>query len=86
MACGLATVATDVGGVPAIVTDERGEQCSRLVPPRRPELLARALLELAGDPELRRVPGRRARERVARFSADREWSEYASLYEAISRG
>lgn len=54
-------VAAAVGGIPEIVEDGR---TGYLVPREDPEALARRLLELLADPELRRRMGVRAREVV----------------------
>jgi glycosyltransferase involved in cell wall biosynthesis len=43
MACGLPVIATNVGGISEILLDKFG----KLVPPNQPELLAKAVLELA---------------------------------------
>jgi glycosyltransferase involved in cell wall biosynthesis len=50
MSAGLPVVATNVGGVPDIVTDDVE---GMLVPPGRPDLLAEALQRVAGDALLR---------------------------------
>ena len=50
MAAGLPVVATSVGGTPELVTDGRS---GLLVPPADSEALARALLRLAREQELR---------------------------------
>jgi len=50
LACGRPVVATNVGGIPEILTEE----CGRLVPPRHPVALAQALasaLDTAWDAE-----------------------------------
>ena len=67
MAAGLAVVATRVGGIPEIVEDQ---VTGILVPPRDPEALASAILELAGDRARRARLGERGRERARAFSAD----------------
>ncbi|MDT0568225.1 GT4 family glycosyltransferase PelF [Streptomyces sp. DSM 3412] len=59
MSCGRATVSTDVGGVREAVGDT-----GLVVPPRDPEAMARAALELLGDPARRRAMGEAARLRV----------------------
>lgn len=60
-ACGLASVATRVGGVPEVVLD--GET-GLLAPPGDAAAMAEALTRLAADPELRARMGRAAREHV----------------------
>jgi glycosyltransferase involved in cell wall biosynthesis len=60
MSCGLPWVSTAWG--PAAILPP-GE-CGFVVPPRSPELLARAMAELIKDPERRRAMGRRARYRA----------------------
>jgi glycosyltransferase involved in cell wall biosynthesis len=82
MATGLPVVATAVGGVPEIAGAE--DPAVALVPPGQPERLAAALVGLARDPERRAALGRRARERVAAFSAEREWGHYAALYARLT--
>ena len=67
MAAGLAVVATRVGGIPEIVEHQAS---GILVPPRDPEALAAAILDLAGDPARRAALGARGRERAREFSAD----------------
>jgi L-malate glycosyltransferase len=67
MAGGLAVVATRVGGIPEVVEHQ---VTGILVPPRDPEALAAAILELAGDPARRAAMGARGRERARAFSAD----------------
>src|SRR5439155_1756224 len=61
MAGGLAVVATRVGGIPEVV-EHQGTGI--LVPPRDPEALAAAILELAGDPARRAAMGASGRERA----------------------
>jgi len=74
MACGLPPVASAVGGVPEIVTQNVG----RLVPPEDPNALAEALgAALAEDAGERR---RAARERVGPLSADAMVEGYLALY------
>jgi glycosyltransferase involved in cell wall biosynthesis len=80
MACARPILATDVGGIREMMTDLNGEVCGRLVPPARPEELASAILEMVDDKDARSRWGRLALSRVADFSHDREWDEYASLY------
>ena len=82
MATGLPIVATAVGGIPEIAGGE--DAAVALVPPGQPERMAAALVGLARDPEARAALGRRARQRVAAFTAEREWGQYAALYAQLS--
>jgi glycosyltransferase involved in cell wall biosynthesis len=65
MALGTPVVATEVGGPAEIVEDGVS---GRLVPPRRPELLALAVGELLASPELRERMAAEGRRAVGRFS------------------
>jgi L-malate glycosyltransferase len=83
MAAGLPVVATSVGGIPEIV---RHGETGLLVPPRNPEALSAALLELARDPGRRFAMGKQGREAVRSFSADRTEEETREVYlEALGR-
>ncbi|MGH7681315.1 MAG: glycosyltransferase family 4 protein [Candidatus Eiseniibacteriota bacterium] len=68
MAAGLPVVATQVGGIPEIVTD--GDS-GLLVPARDPRRLADAIVKLGGDPGLRQAMGAAGKRRAQEFSADR---------------
>jgi glycosyltransferase involved in cell wall biosynthesis len=68
MAAGLPVVATRVGGIPEIVSEETS---GLLVPARDPEALADAMVRVAVDPELRARLGAGGKARVRSFSADR---------------
>ncbi|MBT2504721.1 GT4 family glycosyltransferase PelF [Streptomyces sp. ISL-98] len=59
MSCGRTTVSTDVGGVREAVGDT-----GVVVPPREPEAMARAVLDLMGDDARRVELGQLARQRV----------------------
>lgn len=71
MACGLAIVASDVGGTAEIVTHEA---TGLLVPPKAPAALSRALERLLNDAPLRERLGKNAR---AAILASRSWEENA---------
>jgi glycosyltransferase involved in cell wall biosynthesis len=69
MAFGVPVVATAAGGIPEAVTDG---VTGRLVPPRDPDALAAALVEVLADPARRAAWGRAGRQRFEeRFTADR---------------
>jgi glycosyltransferase involved in cell wall biosynthesis len=83
MACGIAPVAARVGGVPDIIDDER---FGLLVPARRPDLFADALVRLATDGRLRERTAREARARVLdRFDIARTVEAHADLYRTVLR-
>jgi len=76
-AAGRPAIATNVGGTAEVVTPETGI----LAPPDDEEALAEAITRLAGNPELRRGMGVRAREHVlARYSVDRLITDIDELY------
>ncbi|MFE6287007.1 GT4 family glycosyltransferase PelF [Streptomyces sp. NPDC057877] len=79
MSCARATVSTDVGGVREAVGD-----AGLVVPPRDPEAMAAAALELLGDPERRRTMGEAARLRVVeRFTLRQTIDAFRSLYREL---
>lgn len=81
MATGLPTVATDVGGVPEVLTDR---VTGRLVPPQDPAALAAALNDLLADPGGAACLGAAARERVlARFTLDQTVAALEALYTSV---
>jgi glycosyltransferase involved in cell wall biosynthesis len=84
MAAGTPVVATSASSIPEILTD--GAE-GRLVPPRDPAALTRALIELASDPELRNTLGGAGRERARVSFAVSEMLERheALLQELVKR-
>jgi glycosyltransferase involved in cell wall biosynthesis len=87
MASSLPIVATDVGGIPELVTNGYN---GLLVPPANPEALAEAIRKLAEHPEESLQMGRRGRERMEEhFTLDRKISETEQLcrlfYEKVKR-
>jgi L-malate glycosyltransferase len=71
-------VATRAGGIPEAVEDG---VTGRVVPPRDPAALARALLELLDDPARQEALGRAGRRRFEeRFTADRMVENTLSVY------
>ena len=81
MACGRAVLATAVGGIPELV-DGGQRSGGLLVAAGDVEALASALVQLA-DPQLRRLLGQRARERVC---AAHDLSAVAARYREIYTG
>jgi glycosyltransferase involved in cell wall biosynthesis len=80
MAFGLPVVATAAGGIPEAV--EHGVT-GLVVPVRRPDALAQALLEVLEDGDLRRRLGAAGRARfLERFTADRMVEETLRVYQA----
>ena len=70
-------VATDVGAVREVVTEEGG----LVVPPRDPAAFADALAALAADPARRRAMGERARAHVrGRYAGERLVADIDALY------
>ncbi len=81
MACGRPVIATDVGGVAEAVA-----HCGVMVPPRDPEAVARATIELLRDPGRRRELGRLARDRVVEhFTLKQCIANYRDVYDDIVR-
>lgn len=79
MSCGRATVSTDVGGVREAVGDT-----GLVVPPRDPEAMAAAALELLGDPRRRRAMGEAARLRVIeQFTLRQTIDTFRSIYREL---
>jgi sugar transferase (PEP-CTERM/EpsH1 system associated) len=81
MASGLPIVASDVGGNREIVNPP---DCGLLVPPRDPQALAAAYLELLRNPSLRAKISAAARARaVAHFSVAAMVEQYMKLYDEL---
>lgn len=81
MASGCAVVASAVGGIPEIITDQVD---GLLVPPGSPEALAAAVVRLLSDPPWRRQLGMRARATICdRFSAEVICAETERVYRSL---
>jgi glycosyltransferase involved in cell wall biosynthesis len=81
MACGTPVVATAAGGLPEVVTAGGG---GVLVPPDRPEAMAREIAALLDQPQARAELGARGREGVcAAFSWPRVAAATAAVYEEV---
>jgi len=82
-AAGLPAVATDVGGVHEVVSEETGV----LVPPGDPAALGNALAAIAGDEDRRRRFGAAARRRaLERYDAARLLADIDALYRELLPG
>lgn len=80
MACARPVVGTDVGGV-----KEALEGFGRVVRPRDPEALGRAVVELIADDEFRRELGRRCREEVlAKYRISNSVNAYRDAYRELT--
>lgn len=80
MAAGKPVVASNVGGVPELVTAETGI----VVPPADPERLAAALQQLIRTPERRRQMGENGRKRVTKgFTIFRMAEAHLGLYQKL---
>jgi glycosyltransferase involved in cell wall biosynthesis len=81
MASGLPVIATEVGGVPEIVTDN---QTGILVPPRSPDAIKEAILRLIDDDSLRDLLRRNARALVESAFTDRmAAAAFSHLYDQL---
>jgi glycosyltransferase involved in cell wall biosynthesis len=79
MAAGVPIVATEVGGVPDVVSPREAE----LVPPENPAALATALRAIPRDPAAAAAKARAARERLCREFQTEPWIErYDAVYRA----
>ena len=84
LACEVPVVASDVGGLPEVVT--HGED-GYLVDPENIEEMARRSLEIISDPERNREIGRQARKNAQlRFCSTKIVPRYEKFYEDIVRG
>lgn len=84
MAAEVPVVATAVGGIPDVVT----EQEAWLVPPEDPEALRRAIAEVRADPDVARDRAAAARNRLQEeFGVDQWVERYGSVYrDAVRTG
>jgi glycosyltransferase involved in cell wall biosynthesis len=78
---GLPIVATAVGGVPQVLTDDVN---GLVVPPDAPDELAAAIARLAGDPSSRERLGRGAKERSSMFDVSEASREIEGIYLTVT--
>lgn len=82
MMAGLPVVATAVGDIPNVVTEETG----LIVPPHEPHRLAAALEDLLQNPSRRRAMGKAARHRaLEEYSVDVWMERHVALYDDVIR-
>ncbi len=82
MAAGLPVIATHVSGAEDIIKD--GDN-GRFIPPRQPEALAQAVLELYGKPEVWPLWGRQAQETIrGHYSLEAMLARLQQLYEDLA--
>jgi glycosyltransferase involved in cell wall biosynthesis len=81
MAYGLPVVATRVGGLPEIVTEN---ETGWLIPPDSPDALAEAIVRAAKDRKLLTEYGRNGRTRAEAFSAEIMIDRTEALYEQLA--
>lgn len=80
MSVGLPIVTTPVGGIPDVIRD--GEE-GFLIPPGSVDQLARSIIELLGNEELRKKMGENAQRRLrAEYSPETSLSALATLYQS----
>lgn len=83
LACGTPVVASDVGGIPDVVTPDVG----RLVPPASPTHIAGALAELLEDAQAWERASRQARRRaVEHYDWVRVAARFLTIYEEVLEG
>ncbi len=74
-------IATNVGGVPEVVTDG---VTGRIIEPQNPELMAREIIQLVSDPNLMGRYGKAGRERaISEFNPDARVQKIIDLYKEI---
>ncbi len=84
MAEGLPVVATDVGGIPELISDGK---TGMLVPPDRPGLLTAKIRQLLDSPSLRNQLGRAGFELVhERYTIDGITAQFERVYESVALG
>lgn len=81
MACGIPVIASDVGGLPSFIQDNK---TGFLVPGENEELLAAKILTLLNDASLRASMGKEARQTAKKYSWQQIARQMISLYTAIT--
>ncbi len=81
--CGCAVIATSVGGIPEMLA---GGKAGLLVPPQRPDLLAKAMIKVLSDEALLLDLRKRSREGLEYYTIERTCNDYQSHYEELLAG
>lgn len=77
MACGCAVVATNVGGIPDYAI---AGETALVVPPKRPDLLAEALIELLADDDKRQRIALAGQRHIQQFTWDRATDQLEGVF------
>jgi glycosyltransferase involved in cell wall biosynthesis len=81
MYAGVAVIASEIGGLPEVVADS-----GALIPPDRPDLLARAIIDLARDPIARSAYAEKAVDRArSLFTRERMALETSNVYRSVAK-
>jgi glycosyltransferase involved in cell wall biosynthesis len=79
--CAKPVVATAVGGIPSVIEDRK---TGILVPPKSPQKIAQAVIELLADANKRQEMGRCAKEQVrANFGIEKMMRDFDDLYKGL---
>jgi len=81
MACGVAVVTTDVGGVPYLVSHEKS---ALLVPPGDDQAMAEAVISLLRDPALRERLAKAGQEEIHDYTWPRVRGQLFAVYNSVS--
>lgn len=81
MSSGLPMIATNVGGIPEIIKNEIN---GLIVPPKNPEAIAKQLITLVHDSNLREKIGKKARETIIeKYTSTKVVDQYIQTFEEI---
>jgi glycosyltransferase involved in cell wall biosynthesis len=80
---GCAVIATDVGGNAEMLD---GGRAGILVPPRRPDLLAEAIVRVLTDPVELALWRKKAQQNIENFRVERMTRDYLAVYEEVLAG
>ena len=83
MSCGLPIVASRVGGIPELITDQRN---GLLVDPQIPEIMTNAIIELLTSPEKAKILGQNAQQTtVDKFNLTKMITDHEKLYADLTK-